>query len=75
MSVLGKRGAPPPYSFEAPSTAAAAQTLKIVIGVDFGTTGTGISYVTTEGAHVKTLDDVHSVDDWYDSLSTPHTCS
>ncbi|KXT08547.1 hypothetical protein AC579_10244 [Pseudocercospora musae] len=37
---------------------------KIVLGVDFGTTFTGISWVSTEGAHVKVLDDVHCVRDW-----------
>ncbi|EME86907.1 uncharacterized protein MYCFIDRAFT_172600 [Pseudocercospora fijiensis CIRAD86] len=37
---------------------------KIVIGVDYGTTFTGISWVSTEGAHIKVLDDVHCVRDW-----------
>lgn len=64
MSVLGKRGAPPPYSLEAPVSTEAADVLKLVVSCDFGTTGTGISYTTNEGAHVKTLDDIHSVDDW-----------
>ncbi|EGP82386.1 uncharacterized protein MYCGRDRAFT_97567 [Zymoseptoria tritici IPO323] len=37
---------------------------KLIIGVDFGTTATGISWVSTAGAHVKVLDDVHCIMNW-----------
>ena len=38
---------------------------KLIVGVDFGTTFTGISWVSTEGAQGKTLDDIHCIRDWY----------
>lgn len=44
-----------------PDTSTAAH--KIIVGVDFGTTFTGISWISTEGAHVKILDDVHCIND------------
>ncbi|KXS95922.1 hypothetical protein AC578_5199 [Pseudocercospora eumusae] len=37
---------------------------RLIVGVDFGTTFTGVSWVSTDGAHVKVLDDVHCVRDW-----------
>lgn len=52
---------PPPYTTMPPDTSTAAH--KIIVGVDFGTTFTGISWISTEGAHVKILDDVHCIND------------
>ena len=53
---------------------------KLIVGVDFGTTYTGkvfgmvsaafaygiigVSWVSTDGAHLKTLEDVHCIRDW-----------
>lgn len=54
---------PPPYTAMQPP-AAIASAHKIVVGVDFGTTFTGISWISTDGAHVKVLHDVHCINDW-----------
>jgi hypothetical protein len=89
----GGRGgnAPPPYSREAPAIKEADEggVHKLVVGVDFGTTYTGmssqarethcsstnmragVSWVSTEGAHSKTVDDVHCIRDWYCSITSP----
>ena len=56
---------PPPYSATANMAASTPSVHKIVVGVDFGTTATGISWVDTSGAHVKVLDDVNTINNWY----------
>lgn len=42
----------------------AIEVHKLVVGIDFGTTFTGVSHVSTAGAHEKTLDDVEAINDW-----------
>ncbi|KAF7189778.1 Heat shock 70 kDa protein 12B [Pseudocercospora fuligena] len=37
---------------------------KIIVGVDFGTTYTGVSWVTTEDATQKTVEDIICIRDW-----------
>lgn len=61
---MPRRGAPPPYSEIDASGPTQPDVHKIILGIDFGTTFTGISWVSTEGAHDKTLEDVHCVRDW-----------
>ncbi|CAK1359214.1 unnamed protein product [Cercospora beticola] len=61
--MVSVNSAPPPYSV-LNGGANAATVHKLVVGVDFGTTYTGISWVSTEGGHVKILEDVHCVRDW-----------
>lgn len=40
------------------------QLLRLIVGVDFGTTFTGVSFISNEGTHVKIAEDVTCVDDW-----------
>ncbi|KAK4609911.1 Heat shock protein 12B [Fulvia fulva] len=55
----------PPYSKAAPpKPPAGVDVHKIIVGVDFGTTYTGISWVSSEGLNVKSLDEVHCIRDW-----------
>lgn len=61
--IMSPQDRPPPYS-ETMADASEAKVQKLIVGVDFGTTFTGISWVSTEGAHSKTLDDVHCIRDW-----------
>ncbi|GIZ37993.1 hypothetical protein CKM354_000142000 [Cercospora kikuchii] len=63
MPPFGPHESPPPYSavMEEPLN---STVHKLVVAVDFGTTFTGISWVSTEGAHGKTLDDIHCIRDW-----------
>lgn len=65
-------GPPPPYDPldrhnlqpEQQEVQEEPELLKLVIGIDFGTTFTGVSFISNEGVHVKIADDVTCVDDW-----------
>ncbi|KAF7196935.1 Heat shock 70 kDa protein 12B [Pseudocercospora fuligena] len=71
----GRPPAPPPYSavpninqqmsnlsIDAPAPAPPGP--KIVVGIDFGTTYTGVSYIFTTGDSAKTLEDVNVIQNW-----------
>ncbi|KAI5364531.1 Putative Heat shock protein 70 family [Septoria linicola] len=66
-------GNPPPYTPVASAATAMAglsvneqnaELHKLIISVDFGTTSTGVGWVSTAGDHVKTLADINCVDTW-----------
>lgn len=70
---------PPPYnavpaltkdistmSFNSGSTG--SKVHKLFVGVDFGTTSTGVSYASSAGNHEKGLEDVNIIDTWYVKL-------
>lgn len=55
---------PPPYTATNMIGQQQSAVHKLIVGVDFGTTFTGVSWVSSEGAHVKNIDDVHCINDW-----------
>ncbi|EMF08039.1 actin-like ATPase domain-containing protein [Sphaerulina musiva SO2202] len=60
-----KKGHPGlPLKAQRTRDAPAIEVHKLVVGIDFGTTFTGVSHVSTAGAHEKTLDDVEAINDW-----------